>query len=344
MKILRKIKLGLLTCLTIAISSCSNDDDGNNNGGGTTETKQVYVTNNNNGNITIYDVSNLTNVTSKTLVTTSLAADGIYYDGTNDIVSYASRTNNSIESFADVSLSTDGATIAVSASSTADMTSPREMVVNGNFYVVVDNSDADGDTNTPDGRFYIYQKSGSSFTLRNVVTTNFKVWSGVFIGNDFYAIVDTTNQLAVFNNFLSANTTNATVMADKTIAIEGIVRTHGMAFDSADINTMILTDIGSAADNADGGFHVITNFITKFNATADGGTLALSDQTRVSGASTQLGNPVDVSYDGATQTVIVAEAANGKVLVFNNIGTGGNLTPTLSYDMASASSVYLHKE
>ena len=217
------------------------------------------------------------------------------------------------------------------------------MAVSGNFYVVVDNADADGDTNTPDGRFYIYQKNGANFTLRNVVTTNFKVWSGVFIGNDFYAIVDTTNQVAVFNNFIASNTTNATVAADKTIAVEGIVRTHGMAFDTADVDTMVLTDIGSASDNTDGGFHIITNFVNKFNATADGGTLALSDQIRVSGATTQLGNPVDVSYDGSNETVIVAEAANGKILVFNNINTGGDIAPTLSYDMTAASSVYLRK-
>ena len=70
----------------------------------------------------------------------------------------------------------------------------------------------------------------------------------------------------------------------------------------------------------------------------------MSSQVRVAGSNTMLGNPVDVAYDSMTETVYIAEAANGKILAFNNISSGGNLTPVLDYDLASASAVYLSKQ
>ena len=108
-----------------------------------------------------------------------------------------------------------------------------------------------------------------------------------------------------------------------------------------------MTDIALASNGQDdGGFHVIEGFTNKLNATANGGTLALSSQTRVAGSSTLLGNPVDVAYDAETETVYIAEAGNGggRILAFNNIGTGGNLTPSFNSTLASASSVFLSRD
>ena len=325
----------------MAIVSCSDDD---NTGMDTSLSTYLFASNNSDGNITNYNVSSLTNVMSTTLITTSTAADGIYYDKNNDVVVQASRSNFSLEGYSDVSLNTGGSSISVGISGSTDMTSPRELAVNGNFYVVADNADVDGDTNTPDGRLFIYTKSGNSFTLRNVITTDFKLWGITFDGEDLYAIVDTTNQLAVFTNFLS-NTSDTTVSASKTIVVEGIVRTHGLTYDAMS-DTMVLTDIASAMNGQDdGGFHVIENFTSKFNNTAAGATLALSQQVRVAGSSTLLGNPVDVAYDSATKTVFIAEAGNGggRILAFNNIDNGGNISPVVNTDLASASSLFLSK-
>ena len=112
-------------------------------------------------------------------------------------------------------------------------------------------------------------------------------------------------------------------------------------------DTMVMTDIGSAMNTQDdGGFQIITNFISKFNGTTNNGTLALSQQTRVSGASTLLGNPVDVAYDSETSTVFIAEAGNGggRILAFNSIGAGGNISPIINTALGAASSVYLSKQ
>ena len=332
--------LALTTIFCSILVSCDDDNDGSQEPVST----YLFASNNSNGNITNYDVSNLSSVSSKTFITTSTAADGIYYDEDNDLVVQASRSTFNLEGFSNVSLAVDGNAISVGITGTADMQSPREVAVNGNLYVVADSQDVDGNTATADGRFFIYTKNGNSFTLRNIITTNFKLWGMTFNGNDLYAVVDATGKLAVFTNFLS-NTTNATVAASKMITIEGIVRTHGIAYDTM-TDTMVLTDIGDATNTQDdGGFHVIENFTSKFSSTADGGTLAVSQQTRVSGSSTLLGNPVDVAYDNTTETVYIVEAGNGggRILAFNNIGSGGNIAPVINNSLAAASSVYLSK-
>ena len=342
---MKKQKVNAILVMVMVISfftiSCS-DDDNNNDGVGDESRLELYASNNSNGNITIYDFSSNQNVTSKTLVTGSTAADGIYYNSDTETVFQASRSGNNLEGFLDIEDILDGTAINVGVTGTNDMFSPREVAVNGDLFVVADNADVDGDANTPDGRLYIYSLSNGSFSLRNVITTDFKLWGITFNGNDLYAVVDATNELAVFTNFLS-NTTDTTISATKRIVIEGIVRTHGITYDAGS-DVLIMTDIALASNGQDdGGFHIIENFTNKLNSTSNGGTLALTSQVRVSGSATLLGNPVDVAYDTESQTVYIAEAGNGggRILAFNNIGSGGNISPFYNNALASASSVFL---
>ncbi len=345
MKRVQSVKfLTLLFASSIVAFSCSDDDDSGSNPAPASMTT-LYASNNSNGNITSYDVTDVANITTKTLVTTSTAADGIYYDSSADAVVQASRSSNGLEGYNNVSDAVSGTTIEVNLLGTTDMESPREVAVNGDFYVVADNADLDNNPETAEGRFFVYSKNENAFVLRNTITVNFKVWGMTFNGNNLYAVVDGTNKLAVFSDFLS-NMDDVTIAATKTIIVEGIVRTHGITYDS-NSNTMILTDIGDATNTQDdGGFHIIDDFTSKFNATANGEILAVGEQTRVSGASTLLGNPVDVAYDSVTGIVYIAEAGNGggRILAFNNIGNGGNLTPAVNNNLAAASSVYLTKE
>lgn len=305
-----------------------------------TSNTMLFTTNNANGNITVFDVSNINNVSSKTLITPSSKADGVYYDSKGDFVVQASRSSLSLVGYTGIHAQKNNSNLTEAITAKADLKSPREVSVKGNFYVVTDNADVDGNKTTKDGSFYIYEKSENSFTLRNKITVNFKVWSGTFVGNDFYAIVDTTNKLAIFKDFL-ATTSNTNLAADKTIAVEGIVRTHGITFDASS-GTLVMTDIGSAKDKTDGGFHIISNAVSKISNVANHGTLAVTNnQVRVSGSNTLLGNPVDVAFDG--KTVYIAEAANGKILAFKATKVGGNVTPLVTIEMPSASSVFLSK-
>lgn len=334
-----------------ALTSC--DNNGSDVDPMAAETSvMLYTSNNADGDIMTFDMSDMSNVKSKKIETTSSAADGIYFDANTDVAFQASRSELRLEGFTGIkSLIGDdlglGGIVKATASltSSADMKSPRETAVKDDFYVVADNADVDGNANTPDGRLFVYQKSGNSFALRNIITTDFKLWGITFIGNDLYAVVDADNELAVYTNFLSNNTSKA-IVASKRIEIEGIVRTHGITYDQAS-NTMIMTDIGSATNTQDdGGFHVITNFMSKFNSTANGGKLSNAQQIRVAGSMTNMGNPVDVAYNGTTGVVYIAEAGNGggKVLAFSNVTSGGNISPSYSADLKAASAIYLSKK
>ena len=330
--------LGVFGAFTFA--SCS-DDDNNDDMPMNEASANLYATSHADGNVTHYD---LTNITTTTITTSASDSEGIYVSPEDDSFTIAARgaTQTSVQAYvgiSDIIMSTVNLTAAFSGPSI--LQNPRDIAVNGNFYVVADSQNANA------GRFFVFEKSNGSFTLSRTITTDFSVWGIEFVGNDLYAVVDMSNELAVFTNFLASNPADATVSASKRVAIEGIVRTHGIAFDGG---TMIMSDIAAASgDNAatDGGFHVITNFMSKFNAVADGGTLAVGQQIRYAGAATLMGNPVNVEYDADSDTVYVAELANGggRVLAFTNVSTGGggNATPAVNNSLAGVSSLYFYK-
>lgn len=319
--------------------SCDKDDDNIDMSDQNTESTKLYASNNSNGNVTVYD---MVSGDISTLTTTSNAAEGIYYDANTDEIIQASRSSNQLNAYAGISSLLLNATITASISSSADLESPRDIAVKDDFIVVSDNADVDGNPDTADGRLFIYTRSSGEINLRNIVTTDFALWGIEFVGNDLYAVVDKTNELAVYSSFTATNTTDATVSASKRIAIEGIVRTHGLAYDKG---TMVLTDVGDAMSDVDGAFHIITDFESKFSAVSEGGVMAAANnQTRISGASTLLGNPVSAEYDAVSKTVFIAEAANGggRVLAFSNAEAGGDLAPSINNSLSKASSLYFY--
>ena len=335
--ITRKLtRLGIMMVFgTVLFTACSDDD------GEVTEENiegsQLFASNNSDGNVTVYD---LVSGEVTTLTTTSTAAEGIYYDDDTDEVIQASRSSNQLNVYGSISSFLLSAVITADFSSSSDLESPRDIAVNDDFIVVSDNADVDGNDMTADGRLFIYSRSNGQVTLRNIVTTDFATWGIEFVGDELYCVVDKTNELAVYTNFTASNTSDAVVSPSKRIAIEGIVRTHGLAYDNG---TMILTDIGDAAIDTDGGFHIISSFDSKFDAVADGDTLAVAgNQIRVAGSSTAMGNPVGAEYDAASNTVFIAEAANGggRVLAFSNAESGGDIMPSINNSLSSASSLY----
>ena len=172
-----KLIATLVIMVSFLATSCSDDDSNNNGDDGTIS---LFASNNSDGNITVYDVTSSQSITSKTLITTSTAADGVYYNSNTESVFQASRSGNNLEGFMDVDNLVSGSVINVGVAGTSDMMSPREVAVNGNLFVVADNADVDGDTNTPDGRLYVYTMSNGSFSLRNVITTNFRTLGNYF--------------------------------------------------------------------------------------------------------------------------------------------------------------------
>ncbi|RUA18132.1 MAG: hypothetical protein DSY83_02960 [Flavobacteriia bacterium] len=333
------LKWGIMT-LFLAFVSCNEDDNAmmdddmySDDDGMMEEGRRaaLYVTNNENGAITKYD---LTNDTQVTLGTPSMAAEGIYYDATEDLVVQASRSANWLEAFAEIGTFDMDTDLDISFKGNADLESPRELAVYGDYYVVADNGS---------NKFFVYKKTGTSFSLEATVQVPFAVWGVAFKGSDLYAVVDISSDLAVFYDFLD-NATDDMLYPNKRVTIEGIVRTHGLAYSGSD-DVMVMTDIGDAANTEDdGGFHVISDFSAKFDALSDGEVLPVSMQTRVAGPATYMGNPIDVAYDSETDAVYVSDIGTGKVLGFTAIGSGGNIAPTFNKDLTSASSIYFSSD
>lgn len=291
----------------------------------------LYTTNNANGDINVYDDQV---GLQKTMITESEASEGIYYDAMNDNLIQASRSNLRLENYSGFWEIPNGSSVKADFVSSTDLMSPREIAVSGDRIVVSDNGES---------KFYIYSYDGSSFKLISTLVTNCHVWGITFKGNDLLAVVDKSSDLSIYYDFLKNNMTDGVVSPDKRITVEGIVRTHGIDYNEAE-DVLVMTDIGDAADaNTDGGFQVIQGFSAKLEATPSGSSIAQSEQIRISGTSTRLGNPIDVAYDHNTQTVYIAEVGNGKILGFSDVfNTNGNVAPTVHTDLMSASSIYLY--
>ncbi|MFY0685461.1 MAG: hypothetical protein JXR20_12995 [Balneola sp.] len=333
MKQFKNVFTIILVSASMLLMACGDDNNTTGPEPDPGRRAQLYVTNNNDGNITVYDV---TSEETKVLTTSNTAAEGIYYDASNDIVVQASRSGNQLDAYSSFSETTDQQVLFAVASSSVDLNSPRELAVKNNSYVVSDNGS---------NQFYVYSFNGTAFTLSNTFDIPFPVWGITFKGDDLYAVVDQENELAVFSDFLS-NSVDGSLNPSKTVTIEGIVRTHGLTYDGTD-DVMIMTDIGEASNaDSDGGFHVISGFSSKFDALSDGDVLSISDQVRVAGSATSLGNPIDVAYDSETSAVYISEIGNegGKVVGFSDYSAGGDVSPFLSLDLDAASSIYFSSD
>lgn len=327
----------LLTLIIISIVSCNNNDD-LNTAVETSGTAHLYATGHN-GQVRRYDINDGT-ITNYNIASTD--AEGIFYSPEEDTFTIVSRSSNQIESYIGINTLGAGGTKEpeMGIASTSNLESPRDLAVNGQFYVVSDNTDLDGDGPTSEGRFFVYMKTTSGFILRNVLITKFKVWGLEFVGSDLYAAVDETNKIAVYRNFIESNPSNRIITADKIVGFQGLIRTHGLDYDNG---TMVLSDIGEAESPSDGALHIVQDFDSKFNTAINGGFIKTEDQLRIAGANTLLGNPVNVVYDSEYNVIFVAEPLNngGRILAFNDAtSVSGNIAPDLKYDLAKASSVF----
>ncbi|HLW33533.1 MAG TPA: hypothetical protein VKX40_14820 [Aequorivita sp.] len=337
----RVIYLTAMWGMMFSFLSCTlNDDDRGGGGGGQTPIPilaNLYITSNTTNTIGIVNfVPNNLVLSSYTIG--SKDNEGVFYDKDADELVIVSREQKAINTYGNIKDKTSGE-LNLMLSSNAVLQSPRDIAVKNNVYVVSDNADVDGDPTTEDGRFFVFTRDNNGYTLRNTVTVDYSVWGIQFIGDDLYTVVDNTGDLAVLKDFLTTYTTDVTAAADKRITIEGVNRIHGICEDKGNV---VVTDIGDASNDTDGAFHFIGGFISKFNDTPDGGLLDLvGKQVRVSGGMTKMGNPVGVDYDHERRTVCIAERTNsgGNVLLFTDIGAGGNMQPSFQQPFAGASSL-----
>lgn len=324
------------TFIAVSLTSCSNDNDDNS----TANPELTMVTSSNTSGKVSY--INLLEATAmvKSFTISSLDAEGISYDSATDNIILASRTNNRLEAYSGVkTAAASGATSLTLAfnGSNLDFTNARETAVSGDKVIVAQDQLA---SNGLVNKLFVYQKTATGFTLLNSYTTGFKLWGIHMEGNDLYAVVDLTADLVQFKDFLK--NTSGNITATKRVSIQGLVRTHGITY-SANDDLMILTDVGDAVSSTDGGLVFIKNFNSVFASTANAGTINTSNQIRVYGPNSQLGNPVDVAYDHVTNTTYVAERLNGggKVISFAQVTASSDATPLNVRTEAGVTSIFV---
>lgn len=114
------------------------------------------------------------------------------------------------------------------------------------------------------------------------------------------------------------------------VAFAAPTNLHGIDYDSQS-DSLVVSDVGSAADATDGKIYVIPGA-----KTAQGQT----DVTvNIAGPASLLGNPVDLMLSNGH--VYVAEKSNGAVLRFDNIlnANSGDVAPDYSVSFTAPESV-----
>jgi len=157
------------------------------------------------------------------------------------------------------------------------------------------------------------------------IMTSAKPWDLAYDEqNDRLFIALTDGTLSVYDNVAGSGFAPSVMRSIVPSDADGnqiSINLHGIAYEPMS-NRMVLSDVGDAAVADDGQIFVLENA-----STADGAVVP----TRViGGASTQLGNPVDIVLTGSD--LRVAEKSNDAILVFSNIfnGESGDVAPTLS--------------
>ena len=285
---------------------------------------QLFVSSNNSGMIGSYEIAVDGSVNSSQFASGGMDADGIHYDTVNDVLYQLNRTNNRIDVYSSASTNPTFVT-----SSTSDFTNGREIAVTGNKLIVAD--DVAGA-----GNLVVYDISPTSVSLDKIYNTSIELWGIHANGNQLIAVVDITDNVAVFDNFF--NQPAGAISPNLTIAIEGLVRTHGLTYD-AESDDMYLTDIGAASSADDGALIRVKNW----TAASMDGTVSTAEQIRVSGGSSLLGNPVDIALDKINNIVYVAERARdgGRLLGFKNPVLTGGIAPSYNVLFGGASAVFL---
>jgi hypothetical protein len=326
----------IITCSVsiLLFASC----DTNDSNAASAELKLV-TSSNTTGKITYTDLLSASPMV-KSFTVGSLDSEGISYNSETDAITVASRTNNRLESYTGLknalTAGTDNLVLSLS-SATGEFNNARETAVSGDKVVVTqDQLVSNGLIN----KLFVYQKTTLGFTLLNTYTTNFKLWGIHMDGNDLYAVADLTGDIVQFKNFM--NNASGNISPTKRVTIEGLIRTHGITYSASD-DIMVLTDVASATSATDGGLIVIKNFSSIFASTASAGTIALTNQVRVYGPNSLLGNPVDVAYDNVTKNIYVAERLNagGQVLTFNYPTVSGDSTPVNTRAELGVTSIFV---
>lgn len=145
------------------------------------------------------------------------------------------------------------------------------------------------------------------FSVMN--TGNAAIWDTDYDAvNDRLYAAGTGGDVLVYDDFFASGASAIPTRSFRPAASEMTSNLHGIAYDEAS-DTVLVTDVADASSATDGSFYIIDNA-----STASG---AVTPVATVSGASSMLGNPVDIAFDGSS--AYIAEKSNDGVLVYRNV-------------------------
>lgn len=291
---------------------------------------QLFASSNNSGQIGVFSILNNDMLLDDEFASEAMDADGIHYDVENDVLYQLNRSMSVVNIYSGVNAALQaGSTPTLVATSTSDFTNGREIAVSGNKLVVADDV-------TDANKFVVYDITASTITLDKVLDADINLWGIQFNGDQLIAIEDNSPNVAIYEDFLSQPA--GPIVADASVLIENMVRTHGLTYDAAS-DFMVLTDVGEASSAGDGALFTVENWTA---AIADG-TVSESEAIRVAGGTSLLGNPVDVALDKSTGIIYVAERARdgGRILGFRNPAASGGIAPIYNHLFPGASAVNL---
>ncbi len=295
----------------------------------------LFTSSNNAQEINLLLIDNGNQIDESSFMPIAADADGIYYDKANDVLYHLNRTDNVVNAYSDVLAALSSGSIPqLTASSSSDFSNGREIAVSGDQLIVAQDDNGSNGGN----KLIVYQISPSSITLQGIYDVAENLW-GIHLNTDqLFAIEDNSDRLLVYNSIFNQPFGNLT--PDQVVTVSGIVRTHGITY-YAPTDQMFLTDVGDAGSDTDGAFTVINNYTTA----ASDDLIDASEQFRIDGNNTFLGNPVDIAFDPINQQIYIAERANssGRLLGFNVPTSNGNVAPTYNTLKAGISAVYYNR-
>ena len=295
---------------------------------------QLFVSSNTERTVGVYSILEANNIAEESFTGVALDADGIFYNSDTDVLYQMNRFNNSVNAYSNVNNSlSQGLSPSFLTGSSANTRNAREIAFSNNRIVVAQDASPD---NGNQNAFFIYSTANNSINLMRRYNTDINLW-GIHLEDDkLFAIVDNSNLLAEFDNFFSNQ--GSTVSPSRTISVEGLIRTHGITYD-ANQDIMFLTDVGAASSDSDGAYVIVRNY----TQAASDGTISSSEQTRIAGPNSSLGNPVDIAWDAERNMIFIAERANGggKVLGYIMTMASGDLEPSYEDAFPGASAVHL---
>jgi hypothetical protein len=298
---------------------------------------QVFVSSNTQNKVGVFNFSDVNTFSLSTFDVAGTDADGIHYDKASDVLYQLDRTNNVINAYSKVKENLDlNMSPVLTATSTSNFTNGREIAVRGDKLVVAQDADA---SNGSVDRFIVYNISPTSITLDKSYDVSQALWGIHLDGNTLYAVEDLSDKVLRFDNFFELPA--GMITPNKTVAIESMVRTHGITYDRAN-DIMILTDVAAAASATDGAFTVINGYTNK----ALDNVITVAEQIIVEGPLSLMGNPVDIAYDKPSNRIYIAERAKdgGRLLGFNMPTASGDAEPVFNEVFAGASALFLAGE